>query len=38
MRVGTAVPTLPFPAVGTSLTGQKMAGRQAATAVLCFSE
>jgi hypothetical protein len=38
MRAGTAVPALPFPAVDTGLTGQKMAGRQAAAAVLCFSE
>jgi hypothetical protein len=38
MWAGTAVPALPFPAVDTGLTGQKMAGRQAAAAVLCFSE
>jgi hypothetical protein len=38
MQAGTAVPTLPFPTVDTGLTGQKMTGRQAAAAVLCFSE
>jgi hypothetical protein len=36
MWVGMAVLALPFPATGTGLTGQKMAGRQATGRLPCF--